>query len=215
MTGRQSWEASDEPESRDIFAAELVGDAGNDGQNPVASEIGNWIERGIERVRARIREWSGESPASAPSQGSVITGKATATAVGALEGTLKGKSLEGAFKEAQILEAFATARQRNAEAAKLEAEARKLTAEEEKLRQDAAFERLENVVALLERLGAPVGLAKLPGGDLAITVGETLLAPLTAVAEIAAGITPTQSAIDDRPSNASASSGDPTHLDRS
>lgn len=167
----RSWESTEPLPSRDIFAAELVRDPGPDGRNPVATEIGGWLSRTIESVRAAFRRKRGKTPAEEPAPGSILAGKATATAVGAIEGTLKGKSLDGALKEAQVLEAYASARQKNAEAVKLEAEA-------EKLKQDAAFERLERAIALIERLGAPVGLARLPGGGLAVTVGDRLVGEL-------------------------------------
>jgi len=101
--------------------------------------------------------------------------------VGALEGTLKGKSLEGALKEAQILDAYASARQKNAEAEKLETEV-------ELMRQQGAFERLERTIALMERLGAPVSLAQTETGQLAIVVGDSLVGEvpkLSATTELA------------------------------
>jgi hypothetical protein len=47
----------------------------------------------------------------------------TSVAVGAVEGTLKSRSLDGELKQAQILAAYGEARERNANAEKLEAEA--------------------------------------------------------------------------------------------
>jgi hypothetical protein len=166
---RQPWESPEEPETRDVFAAEMVGDPGPDGLNPVSSEIASWVSSVIEALRARIRKRPDQEAKEPAARGSVLAGAATATALGALEGTLKGKSLDGELKEAQILDAYATARQKNADAEKLEAETALI-------RQEAAFDRLERTVALLERLGTPVNLAMTASGQLAIVVGEQLVA---------------------------------------
>jgi hypothetical protein len=186
MSDRQPWERPEEPECRDIFAAELIRDPGPEGQNPVASEIGTWVYSVIERLRARFGKHKSPESVESQARGSVIAGTATATAVGALEGTLKGKSLEGALKEAQILETYASARQKNAEAEKLEVET-------EHLRQEAALDRLERTISLIQSLGAEVGIARTPNGELAITVGETLvgeLPGLSAPVETLGGLIP-------------------------
>jgi hypothetical protein len=93
-------------------------------------------------------------------QASSFAGDAVATAVGAIEGTLKGKSLEGALKEAQILEAYASARQKNADAEKLEAEASKLRMETEKLRQDILMERMERLLRVQSRIAGTIPVAE-------------------------------------------------------
>lgn len=192
--GHHAWEAPGENE-RDIFAAELVGEAGSKGHNPTTPEMGNWVARAI-RLRnpvaqaaghsvSRIIGWlhgilrriRGQTPAEQPILGSSLGGSATATAIGALEGTLASKSLDGTLKEAQILDAYATARQKNADAIKL-------SVETEKLRQEMAFERLERVIELCERLGAPVRLAHTPSGRLAITVGEGLIGEIPDISPV-------------------------------
>jgi hypothetical protein len=167
---RQPGEAPDESR-RDIFAAELAGEPGPDGLNPVASEIGGWISRALEFLRARSRRKKGIPPAHEPTRGSILAGQATATAVGALEGKLRSTSLDGLLKEAHILDAYASARQKNAEAERQEVET-------EKLRQDLAFQRLERVIALCEKAGAKVELVQSPGGGIAITIGARLVGEL-------------------------------------
>jgi len=166
-----SWDTPEDEENGDVFAAELEGEPGPEGANPVAREIGGWIARAIESVRDKLRRRKGLPPTAEPSQGSVVAERATATAVGALEGKLKSSSLEGVLKEASILDAYASARQKNAEAEKTEVET-------SKLRQDMAFERLERVIELCERLGAPVKLVELPNGHWGIAAGNRVITDL-------------------------------------
>jgi hypothetical protein len=178
---RQAWERPEENAERDVFLAELVGEPGPDGRNPVAREIGGWITRVIESIRAKIRRHRSLPPSFEESRASVVAGQATTTAVAALEGKLRSTSLDGVLKEAYILEAYANARLKNAQAEKQEAET-------EKLRQDMAFARLERVIALCESHGTPVKVIPQPGGRLAVSIGENLMSEfLELPAEPAAG----------------------------
>jgi len=171
MSERNPWESPDDDTAeQEIFTAELVGEEGPDGRNPVAGYVAGFVARCVERIRQGIAERAGkQSPA--PNLAAGIVGSATETAIGALEGTLKGKSLDGALKEAQIVATYAEAREKNAVAAKAEAEA-------EKVRQDTAMERLERAVELIEKVGGVVHLATFPDGRIGIVVGDGLVGEL-------------------------------------
>jgi hypothetical protein len=93
--------------------------------------------------------------------------EATATAVGAVEGTLKSKSLDGALKLAQIEETYARIRATNAQTELAQAQAAQV-------REDMAWQRLERAVELVKALGGEVSIIRLPDGRPGITVGHGL-----------------------------------------
>jgi hypothetical protein len=179
-------DGSDEP-TRDIFTAELESLPGIGGELPVASEVGGMVEWAVNEVRRWFRK--DRKADLSPSRVGPVARSATQTAVGALEGTLKSKSLDGELREAQVLDTYASIRQRNAsskreeaEALKLEAEAVKLQAEAEQIRAQTRIEREERaLIRLLEviskienAVGAPVNIVYEPNGRVIITVGEGL-----------------------------------------
>jgi cation diffusion facilitator CzcD-associated flavoprotein CzcO len=96
--------------------------------------------------------------------------EATATAVGAVEGTLKSKSLDGALKLAQIEETYARIRATNAQAELAHAQA-------VQVREDMAWQRLERAIELVKALGGEVSITRLPDGRPGITIGHGLAAP--------------------------------------
>lgn len=102
--------------------------------------------------------------------------EATATAVGAVEGTLKSKSLDGALKLAQIEETYARIRATNAQAELAEAQAAQV-------REDIAWQRLERALELVKALGGDVSIVRLPDGRPGITIGNGLATPKQLLAQ--------------------------------
>lgn len=155
----------DQP-ARDVLAVRMTPVPGPSGVNPVAEMLAQEVAAALERLDQN-RAQSGS--AGVPGLVSEGLPMLTATAVGALEGTLKSKSLDGALKEAQILAAYGEARERNANAEKLEAEA-------ELARIAVARARLELALEKCRAFGVDPALALVTGGTAGLVLGEGLAA---------------------------------------
>jgi len=175
-----SWKPddSDEP-ARDVFSAQLTRRPGPGGQNPVAQMLADEVASALRALSERRTEKD-----KAPLSRLMTDGlpSLTATAIGAIEGTLKSKSLDGALKEAQILAAYADARQKNAAAENLEADT-------DLKRLAAARERLSLALEACKAFGVDPAIA-LAGDDPAIALGDGLISK-PHERELAAGAEPT------------------------
>jgi len=172
MSQREPWKTADDGTGagREVLSVRLVGDPGRSGRNPLARHLGALVTRGLDYLR---RRWALRRGQEAPPPGAAaeMMGSAAETAIGALEGTLKGRGLDGVLKEAQIEFAYAEAREKNAAALKAEAET-------EKIRQDAALERFERIVELIQKVGGTVNLVTFPDGRIGLVVGDGLVAEI-------------------------------------
>jgi len=164
-----SWiNRDDEEPSREVFAAELVEVPRTGARNDLTEMLAN----AVQGVLASIdRERAAEGKDALPSQLTPALVSATRTALGAIEGTLKGKSLEGALKEAQILAYYAEIRERNANAARVEVET-------EQIQINAALDRLERILRLVKELGVEVKMVLLPDARWGVMFGDQLAAEL-------------------------------------
>jgi hypothetical protein len=150
---------------RDIYGVNIVEAPDEDGQaraKRLVNGIGAAVAIAARRVMARL----GVQPETVQRSTEGVQ-DATELATSAVTGKLEGASLEGEFKRAQIAEHYANARRANAEAGKIEA--------------DTAWSDLERCIDLAQRLGAPVGVSKLPDGRLCISLGEGPTAQLPAL----------------------------------
>jgi hypothetical protein len=137
-----------EPET-EIFAATLIeGEVRAD--HHVRSRLTLRLADAVARCSRWLRGSVGSSESSETDQFVSTTHDATTLAVGALTGKLEGQSLEGELKRALIEQAYADARQKNAEARRIE--------------QEVAFERVTRALELCERLGVPVKVTFNPDG---------------------------------------------------
>jgi hypothetical protein len=158
----------DEKPSREVFAAEMVEVPRTGARNDLTEMLADAIQGALASIN---RERAAEGKDALPSQLTPALVSVTRTALGAIEGTLKGKSLEGALKEAQILAYYAEIRERNANAARAEAET-------EQIHINAALENLERVLRLVKELGVEVKMVLLPNARWGVTFGDQLAAEL-------------------------------------
>jgi hypothetical protein len=152
-----------EPTRRDIAAIELDENCTPAAQNHVAQRVAELVGQALDALNNE-RQAEGKAPLEGLRSVAV---SATSTAIGAVEGTLKGKSLEGALKEAQIIREYAAASKEQAEA--------------DRIRFDMAWAQLQNTLALFQTLGIEVRLVTLPDGRPGITIGGGLALPLPGV----------------------------------
>jgi hypothetical protein len=168
-----------ESPDREIAALRMREDLRYPGaRHDLADALGALVAHMVTRLEDATHD--DRMPQIIPSSTKPILASATATAVGAVEGTLKGKSLDGALKAAQIEQAYADAREKNASAALKAAEAAKVRAETKKLEREAAISGLRDVLELLRDLSVPVNVSVLPNGTVGIALGEDLSSELPA-----------------------------------
>jgi hypothetical protein len=161
----EGWKDADSDEQRrDIAAIHLTGEPGLKGINPIAAEVAAWVRDALADLSRK--RGAGENDPISDRVGQTVS-RATETALGALEGRLKKASLEGEFKEAEILKLYAEMRVANATAVKLEEET-------EQIRLANARARLENALAAAQAFGLDVRV--LIGSDLppVIAAGDNL-----------------------------------------
>lgn len=173
----------DEPPERDVFAARLTPVPDATGINPVAELLAAEVRSALLSLSDK-REQEGK-PAFPESLTKGLP-NLTSTALGAVEGTLTSKSLDGELKRAQIVAAYAEARERNANAAKAEAEA-------QQVRIAAARERLALVLETFRALGVDPAVAMTTSGLFGVLLGEGLSTPLaetTAPPQAESGVEP-------------------------
>jgi hypothetical protein len=155
-------DAWEKPDERDILSLILQGQKGLSGSNPAARLIGEMVRAALADMAAK-EEHAGEKAISPEMR--ALLAVATESALGAVEGKLRKASLEGTFKEAEILKLYAEMRTENAAAAKLEAEA-------EAVRIANARARLEAALFAVQAF-AELDVA-ISGNGVNITVGEEL-----------------------------------------
>lgn len=159
----EGWKGADsDGPRRDIAAIHLVGEPGLKGINPVAAEVAAWVRDALADLSRK--RGSGENPMDRVGH---TVSRATETALGALEGRLKKASLEGEFKEAEILKLYAEMRVANATALKLEEET-------EQIRLANARARLENALAAAQAFGLDVRVLIGSGLPPVIAAGDNL-----------------------------------------
>jgi hypothetical protein len=162
----------EEQPDRDVFAARLTPLPGPTGINPLAELLAAEVQATLRSLDEK-RGDAGKQPL--PQAVTKGLPHLTATALGAVEGTLTSKSLDGELKKAQILAAYAEARERNANADKAEAEA-------EQARIAAARDRLALVLETLRAVGVDPAVALSKNDVFAVLLGDGLSAPLAAAA---------------------------------
>lgn len=153
-----NWSGQDKPPERDVLAAHVSALPGDSGGNPIAEVIADLTATIMSLGRQRLE--SAKPPL--PKVSSEGLPALTATALGAVEGTLNSQGLDGALKEAQIMAMYAEARARNADAAKSEIE--------------AARARLALAVDACRAFGVDPALALTPGAVPAVLLGPGLSA---------------------------------------
>jgi hypothetical protein len=139
-------------------------------RNNVADALATAVGHLFDKIQQRAEPEQPAAGAETDHPVKAVLKEATATAVGAVEGTLKSKSLDGALKLAQIEETYARIRATNAEAELAQAQAAQV-------REDMAWKRLERALELVKALGGEVSIVRLPDGRPGITVGNGLAAP--------------------------------------
>jgi hypothetical protein len=161
---------SDEGGEIDVFAANLVEDrtAGSPTQNHVADALAAAVGHCFDRITARENQ---SDEITSESTLKVTLQEATSVAVGALEGKLKASSLDGALRQAQIVESYAKARESNALAALHQTQ-------NAQIQQEMAWQQLEKTIGLIQSLGGSVSLIRLPDGRFGLTIGGDLAAEL-------------------------------------
>lgn len=172
-----------EQEGRQIFSAHMTPEPGPTGENPVSELLAEVIRTAL-GAKNEQRTTQGKQPL--PRLLTEGLPSISSTAVGAVEGILKGKSLDGALKEAEIVARYAEAREKNANAEKAEAEA-------EQARIVTARERLSLVIDTFRALGVDPVVALTQSRQLAVLLGAGLSTQLPQPAlppQIAAGSEP-------------------------
>jgi hypothetical protein len=161
---------ADEGDEIDVFAANLVEDrtADSSTENHVADALAAAVGHCFDRITTRQNESDGTPSESAVK---VTLQEATSVAVGALEGKLKASSLDGALRQAQIVESYAKARESNALAALHHTQ-------NAQVQQEMAWQQLEKTIGLIQSLGGSVSLIRLPDGRFGLTIGGDLAAEL-------------------------------------
>lgn len=79
--------------------------------------------------------------------------------------------MDGALREAQILESYAKARESNALAALHQSQ-------DAQIQQEMAWKQLEKTISLIKSLGGSVSLVRLPDGRFGLAIGGELAAEL-------------------------------------
>lgn len=136
-------------------------------RNNVADALAAAVGHLFDKIQQRDEAAPPQASAEKDSPVKAVLKEATATAVGAVEGTLKSKSLDGALKLAQIEETYARIRATNAQVELAHAQAAQV-------REDIAWQRLERAVELIKALGGEVSIIPLPDGRPGITIGHGL-----------------------------------------
>lgn len=154
----------DQPD-RDLLAACLTPVPGPAGVNPIAELLASEVADVLRDLSANR---TGAGKAALPSTLTEGLPALTATALGAVEGTLRSKSLDGALKEAQVVATYEEARERNANAAKLQAEA-------DLARIQAARARLALALEACRAFGVDPVTALGASGSPAVVLGEGLI----------------------------------------
>jgi hypothetical protein len=160
-------DAPDEGPERDVFAARLTPLPGPGGVNPAAAYLAQVVADALTSLSEK-RTQEGKPALSTGLTHAIPS--LTQSALGAVEGTLKSKSLDGALKEAQILAAYAETRERNANAVKLEAEA-------ELALIAIARARLEMALEACKAFGVDPALVFAPGPTPTLVLGAGLATP--------------------------------------
>jgi hypothetical protein len=154
-------QVDDATEERNIVSVEMAENCSISGRNDIAATLANVVGQALDAMNSRRGQ--GGSAAFDPKVKSTAMA-ATSIAVGAVEGTLKGKGLQGAIAEAQIVREYAAAEKDRAEA--------------ERIRFDMAWAHLQNTLALYQSLGIPIRMVTLPDGRSGIAIGDGLALPL-------------------------------------
>jgi hypothetical protein len=177
-------EAEHDASEREVLGARMTPVSGPQGVNPVAELLAREVAEALENLNARRINANKEKVPDLLREG---LPSLTSTAAGAIEGTLKSRSLDGELKQAQILATYAEARERNAHAEKLEAEA-------ELARINAARVRLEAALETCRMFGVDPLVALGVGGIPTIVLGAGLaeqhLGAPAAPPQLAAGAEP-------------------------
>jgi hypothetical protein len=149
---------------RDIIAIELAENSAPGAVNQVASTVAQVVGQALDALNTR-RKANGAAAYDPRLKSTAVA--ATSVAIGAVEGTLKGKSLQGALAEAQVIREYATAAKEQAEA--------------DRIRFEMAWAQVQNTLSLFQTLGIQVKMVTLPDGRAGIAIGDGLALPLPGI----------------------------------
>jgi hypothetical protein len=167
----------EESAEQELIAAGLQEDPSRAAlRNNVADALAAAVGHLLDKIQQRDEPGPPAAQSEKDTPIKAVLKEATATAVGAVEGTLKSKSLDGALKLAQIEETYARIRATNAEAELAHAQATQV-------REEMAWQRLERTIELVKALGGEVAITRLPDGRPGITIGHGLTAHEELVAQ--------------------------------